>query len=229
MSDFLISIFRGSYPLFSIFAFLVVIYRIRKRQWTVYETILLSIFILSFLLQIFQNVIGIRELFISRRYLMPFAPLMFGWAAWGLCELYRKLSFTWQKLVMILAGLAIIALIWDGARPTLKSYTNKKKRIERKAVKIASEWIRNDYKGEKYGPAQSQAHFYFSALRPRVFTTYPACGYWCGGSSMQPGMSDEKDADYALQEEKIKIPQGMKACYRFPVEDRIFVIYKRGR
>ena len=91
MSEFLISVFKGTYPVFSVFALLVIIYRIRKRQWTVCETVLLVIFVLSFLLQIFQSLAGIRELFISRRYLLSFAPLVFGWTAWGLVELYRKL------------------------------------------------------------------------------------------------------------------------------------------
>ena len=165
MTEFLISVFKGTYPIFSVFALLVMIYRIRKRQWTVYETVLLLTFIVSFLLQIFQSLAGIRELFISRRYLLPFAPLVFGWSAWGLVELYRKLPVKWHKWVFAAAVCFMLFLIWDGARPTIKSYTDKKKRIERKAVVIASEVIRKDYKGVKYGPMQSQGHFYFPALR----------------------------------------------------------------
>ncbi len=229
MTEFLISVFKGTYPIFSVFALLVMVYRIRKRQWTVYETVLLLTFIVSFLLQIFQSLAGIRELFISRRYLLPFAPLVFGWSAWGLVELYRKLPVKWHKWALAAAGCFMIFLIWDGARPTIKSYTDKKKRIERKVVVIASDVIRKDYKGAKYGAMQSQGHFYFPALRPRVITDYPACGYWCGGSYQIPGEMDEKDADYALLEEKAVQPQGMKILYRFTVEDRNFVIYKRPR
>ena len=229
MTEFLISVFKGTYPFFSVFALLVIIYRIRKRQWTVCETVLLAVFILSFLLQIFQSLAGIRELFISRRYLLPFAPLVFGWTAWGLVELYRKLPVKWHKWAFVAAVCFMLFLIWDGARPTIKSYTNKKKRIERKVVIIASDVIRKDYKGAKYGAPQSQGHFYFPALRPRVITDYPACRYWCGGSYQQPGTMDEKDADYALLEEKVTPPQGMKILHRFTVEDRNFVIYKRIR
>lgn len=229
MTEFLTSVFKGTYPYFFIPALLVIAYRIYKRKWTLCETVLLAIFVLSFLLQILQNILGATDLFISRRYLMPFAPLMFGWTAWGLRELYLKLPGKWHKAAILLSCLAVAALVWDGARPTIKSYTNKKKRIERKAVVIASEWIRNDYKGKKYGPAQSQGHFYLSALRPRLITDYPACGYWSGGSSQLPGAVEEKDADYALLEEKRIFPQGMKPVHRFPVEDRNFVIYKRGR
>jgi hypothetical protein len=229
MTEFLIAVFKGTYPIFSAFALLVIIYRIRQRRWTVCETVLLAIFILSFLLQIFQSLAGIRELFISRRYLLPFAPLMFGWSAWGLVELYRKLPMKWHKYVWGAAACFMIFLIWDGARPTIKSYTDKKKRIERQAVVIAADAIRKDYKGAKYGSMQSQGHFYFPALRPRVITDYPACGYWCGGSYQQPGKMDEKDADYALLEENVTSPQGMKMLYRFTVEDRNFVIYKHIR
>ena len=50
MSDFLLSLLKGLYPQFFVFAVLGVVLRIRRSEWTRFDTLLFGMYLLFFLL-----------------------------------------------------------------------------------------------------------------------------------------------------------------------------------
>ena len=78
MNEFITSSLKGFYPYFAIPAFIIVIYRVRKKLWTRSESLLLLFVILHLVFEALQILIGARTLYMSRRYLLPCAPLLFG-------------------------------------------------------------------------------------------------------------------------------------------------------
>ncbi|NMD89250.1 hypothetical protein HF882_21935, partial [Victivallis vadensis] len=84
------AIVKGSYPYFSLLAFCVIVWRIKTGLWNRRETIVLVCFAGHLLLEILQLIVGDGKWEISRRYLLPAAPLLFGWTAYGLLILYLQ-------------------------------------------------------------------------------------------------------------------------------------------
>ena len=54
MIDFIMSVFKGMYPHFAIPAFIIVLYRIKRKFWTSEETILLLFVLFHVAIEIFQ-------------------------------------------------------------------------------------------------------------------------------------------------------------------------------
>ena len=151
MNEFIISSLKGFYPYFAIPALIIVIYRVRKTLWTRSESLLLLFVILHLVFEALQILIGARTLYMSRRYLLPCAPLLFGWCAWGIAEFHhhlKSLQYSRYRVAfnIILFILTVILLI-DGLMPTVKSYTSSEKSHKRKIVETLTPLLREDYKG----------------------------------------------------------------------------------
>ena len=67
MSDFLLSLLKGLYPQFFLFAVLGIFLRIRRREWTRFDSLLLGMYLLFFLSLAFQPWLFYRLLVTSRR------------------------------------------------------------------------------------------------------------------------------------------------------------------
>ena len=117
------AIIKGCYPYFSILAFCVIVWRIKAGLWNRRETIVLVCFAGHLLLEILQLIVGDGKWEISRRYLLPAAPLLFGWTAYGLRVLYLQYRFRIPAWCLWSAGcLALAILFFDGMAPSLKNY-----------------------------------------------------------------------------------------------------------
>ena len=109
MSDFLLSLLKGLYPQFFVFAVLGVVLRIRRGEWTRFDTLLFGMYLLFFLSLAFQPWLFYGILVTSRRYLLVALPLSLPFTALGVRETWRFLCRTprGKKLgILLLAACA---------------------------------------------------------------------------------------------------------------------------
>ena len=147
MSEFLHSCYSGTYPHYAIIAFAVIVYRLTSDRWTRNESALLFLFLAFYLGTVAQILVADRVLFVSRRYLLPFAPLLFGFTAVGVVKFYD-----WLKrpvLFAILAVLVVLTLIWDATGPIVKEYYSASHIAENTGNEAIAAFIRADFKGAK--------------------------------------------------------------------------------
>ena len=147
MNEFLHTCFGGTYLHYSIIAFAVIVYRLTSDRWTKNESTLLFLFLAFYFGTVAQILVVDRILFVSRRYLLPFAPLLFGFTAIGVVKFYD-----WLKrplLFAILAVLVVLTLIWDATGPIAKEYRTESRIALNASNKAIAEFIREDFKGER--------------------------------------------------------------------------------
>jgi len=197
IKKFLLALGKGFYPYFGLLALIVVLIRVRHREWTRPETILLLALLGHAVLLLLQIFIFDRYLYVSRRYLLPIAPLAFGWTAWGLMQVWQKIRQekpVWCLPAIAGAFLLLTILYLDAAAPMLKNFTSDKKIVERRVSLAAAAWIRNDYRGPKQLTSRTFAGFYyFSARLPLVCSDeLHVVGYLCGGQ-----ITSDNDPDIA--------------------------------
>lgn len=187
---FLKGFLKGFYPPFAILAVLGIFLRIRKRQWTGEETVVLSLLLLHFLLLVLQIRIADHCFYISRRYLLPVAPLEFGWSAFGAYAIYSALyiHLKWVRhpafptVLLVVSGLL---LYLHGGSRILKSYTSKSKSLEREVLLQISNKIRDDYKGpSRFRRGSTDLENYRTNLRPTVYSEWEQLGILSGGQSL---------------------------------------------
>ena len=95
MNDFLLSLLKGLYPQFFVFAVLGVVLRIRRGEWTRFDTLLLGMYLLFFLSLAFQPWLFYGILVTSRRYLLVALPLSLPFTALGVRR--RGVSFAGRR------------------------------------------------------------------------------------------------------------------------------------
>jgi len=231
MTEFVSAVIQGTYLYCSIPAALVIIYRIHRKLWTPAETVLLTIFFMHMLLQFGQAVMGGKTLYISRRYLLPCAPLLFGWAAWGIRELYTRFvshrGRRWRVGFLVVVSLCTLALIGDAMGPTIKRYTSKKKIRERKVTAAAVDWIVADCKqrgkvDKRRNVVVNNSRRYLYRRRPWVGGKWSAIGYWSGGCHYSGKVSR---CDYVVLPQKARPPRRLKLKYRFDIHGENYCIY----
>ncbi len=147
MNEFLHTCFGGTYPHYAVIAFAVIVYRLTSDRWTRNESTLLFLFLAFYFGTFAQILVADRILFVSRRYLLPFAPLLFGFTAIGVLKFYD-----WLKrplLFAVLAVLVVLILIWDATGPIVKEYRTESRIALNSDIKTIAEFIRADYKGGK--------------------------------------------------------------------------------
>ncbi len=215
----IIDVLKGFYPYFSLIALVVILIRIKQRKWQKAETILLSIILLHGILTIFQVGVFGDEWNFSRRYLLPVAPLAFGWTAIAVVKFYRK------KFKIIFVFLALF-LIYDAVRPALKTYYSGSKQTEFLVVNDFSEIIANDYRDEEFYTPVLWWDEYRSPKRPVVYSEFPALGYYAGGRTWTPEHTEQLSADYILTQDDLAIPH-YKEIARRQYADELYILFKK--
>lgn len=186
--DFLDSMLKGSYFFFAIPALLMIALRLRYKSWTRLESILFWCWLGHGLLIVLQILIFDRYLYVSRRYLLPAAPLAFGWTALLLQQGYAYASKRYcaakvRKTAWILGGIVFCLLYLDAFHPQLKMRFHRKHAGEREALLVLSKTIRADYHGPTHqtDPVY-RSDSYATFRRPLVVSeTLPELGFMAGG------------------------------------------------
>lgn len=132
MMEFASSLLKGVYPYFTVPAILVMLYLARKQQWKKEYFLLISLFFIGIFSVIIQILIADRILFVSRRYLLPFAPVLFSFAAWGICRIWDRRFKKWMQLLI---PVLCVFLCIDSIMPVLKDYTSSKRRIKNNDIR----------------------------------------------------------------------------------------------
>ncbi len=186
--DFLTSLLKGIYFLFAIPAFVVMIRRVRHKEWTAAETLLFSVWAGHTLLIVLQVVIFDHYLYISRRYLLPAAPLAFGWTALAFQGMYGYFSGRYpagrvRTVGIVLCIILGAGLYYEALTPQLKQRFNPKHADGRNALLAWSRKIRAEYRGPDH---QTDRIFrmksYATFRRPLVGSDdLPELGFMAGG------------------------------------------------
>jgi len=241
VTEFIDSLFKGFYPYFFLFALPVIVMRIYRRDWKVEESILLAVLMGHAFLIVMQILIFDKSLYVSRRYLIPVAPVAFGWSAIGMLGLWgwlcSKIPVLEKRAAapMVFAGCAI-ALLADSAGPMIKDYTSCKKNTERKATIQIAEFIRNDFGGQAERINRELICLaYRSNRRPLILGDLPVVGYCAGGQNIYREDADVKSGrimpDYivAVYDEKGKPYPGFNLIRRVQINNTRYDVWKSGR
>ena len=170
MTDFIISIFKGIYPFFFIFAvfgivlrlkerkwtafdslligmFFGIVLRLKERKWTAFDSLLIGMFVIFELLTAFLPWLFYGELTTSRRYLLIGVPLYFPFAAMGFLAVWNcsRKRIAWKHIATVLLGIMVCVTLYNIYSPVLKEFTSSKKSMERELTLAAAEWIRRDW------------------------------------------------------------------------------------
>ena len=219
-------IIRGCYPLFAVIAVGIMIRRIRNRTWRRQDSVVLAAFAGHILLECLQLLAGDGKFDLPRRYLLPVAPLLFVWAAQGVSEIFKAWQ-TAKVLKYAVAFFAVMFLIYDGMKPSLKHYLPGKKGTEAQICTIAGKWIREDYQGQKQTAAVRHGYMYHSPYLPTVYCRYQNLSYSSGGRVEPSPFCDLPD--YWVVAESEMLPADGVVRYEFRAGKEKFLICKRGK
>ena len=242
MTEFMDSLFKGFYPYFFLFAIPVIIMRIYRREWKVEESILLAVLLGHAFLIVMQILIFDKSLYVSRRYLIPVAPVALGWSAIGMLELWGWLRSKIPVLANraaapVVFAVCAIALLADSAGPMIKDYTSLQKKTERNATLQIAEFIRNDF-GDRTARVNREldCFSYRSNRRPLIISDLNVLGYCAGGQNISVEDSDVKNGsiipDYIVvcnvngQSER-QYPD-FNRIKNFQINQTLYVIWKVG-
>ncbi|MEI8246371.1 MAG: glycosyltransferase family 39 protein [Lentisphaerota bacterium] len=200
VAEFIDSLFKGFYPYFFFFAIPVIVMRIYRREWKTEESILLAVLLGHAFLIVMQIIIFDKYLYVSRRYLIPVAPLALGWSAIGMLALWEWLRAKVPVLLenraaapVVFAGCAI-ALLADSSGPTIKDYTSHQKSTERNATLQIAEFIRDDFGSRTMRiNRELDCSSYRSNRRPLIFGDLKVLGYCAGGQDIEMEDTDVRN------------------------------------
>ena len=148
MNEFLSVVWSGIFPFYFFFAVIGIIGRIRRRQWTGFDTLLIFVFLLFELLAAFQVLLFYGLLTTSRRYLFIGIPRYLPFAALGFRDFWRFLShLKFRKTIAgFLAVLFCAAFFYKLYSPIFTEFFHDSmKGMERNLQLAAAEWIRSDW------------------------------------------------------------------------------------
>ena len=173
VGEYLGDFFRGFYPPFLLPVLLGIGWRFVRRRWSAGETLLLCIVIGNAVVTALLILIGERYLYISRRYLLPAAPLLFGWSGYFAVSLWDFCRARWPKWFPAGSAVLIFAVcggILYGAAlsPVIRNFTSKKRRARTGAIFTCAETLRRDYLGARFGARSFLLSDYRSNRRPFV-------------------------------------------------------------
>lgn len=190
-----VTVFQGMYPYYSAIALVVMIMRIRRRLWTRTETLLLACVLIHAVGEILQIVLGDAKSDLPRRYLLPVAPLLFAWTAYGLCRLWRVCRGWPLRAVLVVAAMVLSAvLLYDGMLPTIKNRRPKYKKSETaRLIGAAVPIIRQNYRGASEERPPVHKLMYRSPYRPVVFCKFPHAAFAAGGRAEPSPFLDKPD------------------------------------
>ena len=209
IADFIEAILRGSCFFFAIPALVMLAVRCRKKRCSPPEAILAGAFAGHTLAIVFQVLIADGYLYISRRYMLPAAPLLFGWTALMIFDIREWIAARFpgragERLWRGMVTAAVIMLAANAADGQLDKRFGEKERFKRETIKKWSEAIRAGYNGPPARtPAKLWLECYMSYRRPVVVCyEMPELGYLAGGESfsttLKDGIRRGLDPDFAL-------------------------------
>ncbi len=240
--EYLASIAYGFYFYFTIASLVMIVLRIRRKEWRGEETILLSVIFGHTALILLQIWIADHKLEVSSRYLLPSAPLAFGWTALMAFQLYdwsrlffrRKWCLT--VVVVLIAG-AAVGLFFDAIGPLLKKYHSRRHAPLRRLALQWSDLIRMEYTGPaRREPIQLDLISYKSFRRPLVSCAgLEELGYLSGGECLEITPEDSVrqriPADYLAGNYPLGAPIPQFRGYRVRLTatdyDSQFVLWER--
>jgi len=199
--EFLHTIWGGIFPFFLFFALIGIIGRMRRRQWTGFDSLLILTFLVFELLAAFQVCLFYGLLATSRRYLFIGIPLYLPYTALGFRVFWRVLSNLrfGKSVAAFFAVLLCAAFFYKLYSPIFTEFFHDSvKGIERDIQLLAAEWIRSDWNRL---PASQEAPVrimkcdqYQSGKRPLVETyeEWPRLGFLAGGQNY-PAFLRESD------------------------------------
>ena len=194
------ALIKGIYPYFALVAVVGIVLRIKNKEWTGAETILIMLWLGHNLLTVFQVGCFGEEWNFSRRYLLPAAPLVFGWSAYVLNKV--KSSLLMYVAVIIFAGF----LVFDAVRPGMECFWKKEKKTKRVLIKEFSSVIAKDWHGNNFYHPELWWDEYRSPKRPVVLCEdSPAVGYYAGGRNISPESTERLSPDYIISSTSDKI------------------------
>ena len=191
--EFLRTIWGGVFPFFLFFAMVGIIGRIRRRQWTGFDSLLILTFIVFELLAAFQVCLFYGLLATSRRYLFIGIPLYLPFSALGFRDFWRVLmNLRFGKSVAaFLAFLLCAAFFYKLYSPIFTEFFHDSaKGIERDIQLAAAAWISSDWDELPASTEEKNLDFlkcdqYQSGKRPFVKTNenWIRLGFMAGGQS----------------------------------------------
>ena len=242
VAEFIDSLFKGFYPYFFLFAIPVIVMRIYRREWKVEESILLAVLLGHAFLIVMQIIIFDKYLYVSRRYLLPVAPLALGWSALGMLALWEwmrsKIPVLEKRAARpVVFAVCAFALLADSAGPTIKDYTSCKKSTERKATLQVAEFIRNDFGNTAARIKRELDYFSYRAdRRPLIISDLHVVGYCAGGQNIDMEDADVKNGgirpDYIIvciadREKEAQYP-GFRRIRIFQINKTQYAVWKAG-
>ena len=148
MSEFLHTVWGGIFPFFLFFALIGIAGRMRRRQWTKFDSLLILVFLVFEFLAAFQIRMFYGLLTTSRRYLFIGIPLYLPFTALGFLELWRiirNLRFGKSAALLFAAGFCAVFFYVLYFPIFIKSSRISEKGRERDLQLAAAEWIRSDW------------------------------------------------------------------------------------
>ncbi len=199
--EYLGDLFRGFYPPFLLPVLLGIAWRVSRRCWSSKETLLVCIVVGNALVTALLIILGERYWYISRRYLLPVAPLLFGWSGYFAVSLWDFCRERWPKWFPVGTGVLIFVVcggILYGAAlsPMIRNFTSKKRHARNRAIFTCAEILRRDYRGESSGERTFLLQEYRSCRRPFVMVPdrLEVAPMLAGGSRIY----DRRLADYLI-------------------------------
>lgn len=162
---------KGVYPLYFLLYVPVIFCRIRKKKWTLAESLLLALgFIHTAIL-----VISLWGNCFQKRYVIAVLPLFLGWAAIGYFRLWDKASAAVKNhhlrlLPRMIVGAVILGMLWSGTsrtRPSSKVHKRNRWALNQACV----QWITHHastYVPVHFRPLKSNQQTYHSGQLPTI-------------------------------------------------------------
>ncbi len=188
MTEYILDILRGTYPYFSIPAAVVVIYRWKTGKISDREKLLLICLFVLFGGMLLQILIADRQFYVSRRYLLPFSPLLFGFSAWGVLFLKKKfrISRRWIFLGMVILT---IATYMDALYPIIKDRARPKRKQELEEFRQMAQFIKQDFKKPRNHLTFPRFwHNYHPGKEPVLYGSDYFLSYLCRGTTWMEGI-----------------------------------------
>lgn len=199
MSEFLHTVWGGVFPFFLFFAMVGIIGRMRRRQWTKFDSLLILVFLVFELLVAFQVFMFYGLLTTSRRYLFIGIPLYLPFTALGFLELWRiirNLRFV-KSIAAFLAVILCAAFFYILYCPIFIELSDRsEKGMERDLQIVAAEWIRSDWSRLPASDGDPlrvmKCDQYQSGKRPLIDTdsNWPRLGFMTGGQDYPEFLRD---------------------------------------
>lgn len=220
----------GIYWPFALPALLVIVFRIRARRWTREEGWILAVWVLHTVLIMGQILYFDRKLYLSGRYLLPAAPLLFGWTALALLNLRRY----WlarggsHAVVRTAAALMILGLAADTYSREIKSRAIPERRERRNISQKIAEAIRLNYRGSDFDPpTEPDKLHYRSPKRPSILSDdYPEIGYFANGRYFDDAAEESNRPDYLVLPPETPPPSGYLILPAKGIGDKKIRLYR---